>query len=114
MHISTVLELKKTLLPSLRKLYSRLCEKEAEFRDIIKVGRTHTQDAVPMSLGQEFSAYASQILHCINWITSKIPEISELAQGGTAVGTGLNTYEGFSVQVAAELSHAAGMPFFSA
>eukprot|EP00826_Nyctotherus_ovalis_P064997 TRINITY_DN9543_c0_g1_i11.p1 TRINITY_DN9543_c0_g1~~TRINITY_DN9543_c0_g1_i11.p1 ORF type:complete len:377 (+),score=100.79 TRINITY_DN9543_c0_g1_i11:236-1366(+) len=114
MHIATVLELKKTLLPSLMKLYDRLCEKEKEFADVIKIGRTHTQDAVPMTLGQEFSAYASQILGCINWIAGKIPEISELAQGGSAVGTGLNTYEGFAEQVAAEISNETSLHFTSA
>lgn len=114
MHIATVLELKKTLLPSLMKLYDRLREKEKEFADVIKIGRTHTQDAVPMTLGQEFSAYAWQILGCVNWITGKIPEISELAQGGSAVGTGLNTYEGFAEQVAAEISKETALHFTSA
>ncbi len=114
MHIAAVLELKKTLFPSMELLYQRLHEKEIEFADIIKVGRTHTQDAVPMTLGQEFSGYAAQVLDCINRIKAKIPEISELAQGGTAVGTGLNTYEGFAEAVAEEISKETGHTFIPA
>eukprot|EP00831_Metopus_contortus_P076762 TRINITY_DN7104_c0_g1_i2.p1 TRINITY_DN7104_c0_g1~~TRINITY_DN7104_c0_g1_i2.p1 ORF type:complete len:308 (+),score=52.48 TRINITY_DN7104_c0_g1_i2:155-1078(+) len=82
--------------------------------DIIKVGRTHTQDAVPMTLGQEFGGYAAQLEDCIKRIKSRVPEISELAQGGTAVGTGLNTYEGFSEAIAEEVSKETGCKFVPA
>lgn len=79
-------------------------KKAKEFESIIKIGRTHTQDATPLTLGQEFSGYAHQVKMGIRRIQAKIPELSELAQGGTAVGTGLNTYIGFAEAIADEVS----------
>jgi fumarate hydratase class II len=114
MHIAAVNELYDCLLPSLELLEGALNAKSKQFGDIIKVGRTHTQDAVPMTLGQEFGGYATQIKECIRRIKAKLPEVSELAQGGTAVGTGLNTYEGFAEQVADEISRETGHKFTSA
>ena len=100
MHIATVIETHKVLLPGLRALHEALDKKSKDFAHIIKIGRTHTQDATPLTLGQEFSGYAHQIKMAIKRIEDKIPEISELAQGGTAVGTGLNAYIGFAEAVA--------------
>lgn len=81
-----------------------MVKKSEEFKDIIKIGRTHTQDATPMTLGQEFGGYAHQIKMAIKRIEDRLPEISELAQGGTAVGTGINTYIGFAEKIAEEVS----------
>jgi len=114
MSIAIALELKKQLLPSLNGLYEALTVKAEEFKEIIKVGRTHTQDAVPMTLGQEFYAYASQIESCIKRLREKMGEVCELAQGGTAVGTGLNTYEGFDERIVQEISKETGHTFTSA
>ena len=114
MHIATVIELHEILIPSLEGLHEALCAKSEKFKDIIKVGRTHTQDAVPMTLGQEFGGYAAQIEDCIKRIKDKLPGVAELAQGGTAVGTGLNTYEGFAEQVAEEISNETGYKFTTA
>lgn len=114
MHIATMIELHERLFPSLNGLHNSLEDKAKEFSNIIKVGRTHTQDAVPMSLGQEFGGYAAQLEACINNLKQKVPGISELAQGGTAVGTGLNTYEGFAEEIAAEISRETGYKFVTA
>ena len=92
MHIAAVTEVHDRLLPGLEILAKALEHKTEEFKDIIKIGRTHTQDATPITLGQEFSGYATQIRNDIKRVKQKLPEISELAQGGTAVGTGLNQY----------------------
>lgn len=81
------------LLPSLEIFLKELERKAEKFKDIVKIGRTHTMDATPLTLGQEFSGYAKQIENAIKRIKDKIPEVSLLAQGGTAVGTGLNTYQ---------------------
>jgi fumarate hydratase, class II len=104
MHIATVLETHRVLLPGLRALHAELDKKAKEFDKIIKIGRTHTQDATPLTLGQEFSGYAHQIKMAIQRIESKLPQVSELAQGGTAVGTGLNAYIGFAEAVAEEFT----------
>lgn len=114
MHIATMIELQECLFPSIDDLHKALQDKASEFADIIKVGRTHTQDAVPMTLGQEFGGYAAQLEACISSLKQKVPGISELAQGGTAVGTGLNTYQGFAEQVAAEISRETGYKFVTA
>jgi len=114
MHIATMLELHERLLPALEKLHEALHKKSVEFKDIIKVGRTHTQDAVPMTLGQEFGGYAAQIEDGIKRIKEKLSGVAELAQGGTAVGTGLNTYIGFAEQVAEEISVETGIKFVTA
>ncbi len=91
MHIATAMSVRDVLLPGLDKLAAGLEAKSGEFKDIIKIGRTHTQDATPLTLGQEFSGYAHQVRQGIARVQACMPGIYELAQGGTAVGTGLNT-----------------------
>ena len=100
MHIATVLEIEGKLIPSLKYFHGELRKKSEKFSDIIKIGRTHTQDATPLTLGQEFSGYASQIESGIKGISRVLPELLELAQGGTAVGTGLNSPIGFAEKFA--------------
>jgi fumarate hydratase class II len=85
-----------------------------EFASIIKIGRTHTQDATPLTLGQEFSGYVTQLTYGLSRLASTLPHLYQLAQGGTAVGTGLNTYDGFDVAVAQEIAKATGLPFVTA
>ena len=102
------------LLPGLKKLMKSLVKKEKEFDAIIKLGRTHLQDATPMSLGQEFSGYASALRHGISRIEKALDHCYELAMGGTAVGTGMNSFEGFGEQVANEISSLTGLPFKTA
>ncbi|GIY24117.1 fumarate hydratase, mitochondrial [Caerostris darwini] len=114
MHIAVAMEVELCLLPSLKKLLEALKSKENEFANIIKIGRTHTQDAVPLSLGQEFSGYRTQIEYGIQRIKDCLPRIYYLAIGGTAVGTGLNTRIGFAEKVAAKVSEITGLPFMSA
>ncbi len=114
MHVATMLELHERLFPALENLHESLKKKAEQFKDIIKVGRTHTQDAVPMTLGQEFGGYAAQLEDCIHRLKEKLPGVAQLAQGGTAVGTGLNTYEGFAEKVAEEISNETGYKFITA
>ena len=102
------------LLPGLKKLLKSLVKKEKEFDTIIKLGRTHLQDATPLSLGQEFSGYASALRHGISRIEKTLDHCYELAMGGTAVGTGINSFEGFGEQVANEISSLTGLPFKTA
>ena len=102
------------LLPGFKKLLKSLVKKEKEFDAIIKLGRTHLQDATPMSLGQEFSGYASALRHGISRIEKALDHCYELAMGGTAVGTGMNSFEGFGEQVANEISSLTGLPFKTA
>ena len=102
------------LLPGLKKLLKSLVKKEKEFDAIIKLGRTHLQDATPLSLGQEFSGYASALRHGISRIEKALDHCYELAMGGTAVGTGINSFEGFGEQVADEISSLTGLPFKTA
>ena len=102
------------LLPGLKKLLKSLVKKEKEFDAIIKLGRTHLQDATPLSLGQEFSGYASALRHGISRIEKALDHCYELAMGGTAVGTGINSFEGFGEQVANEISSLTGLPFKTA
>jgi fumarate hydratase, class II len=102
------------LLPGLAKLSAALWAKSAEFKDIIKIGRTHTQDATPLTLGQEFSGYATQVDKGIARVKACLPDIYELAQGGTAVGTGLNTRVGWDTRVAAAIAEITGLPFVTA
>ena len=102
------------LLPGLKKLLKSLVKKEKEFDTIIKLGRTHLQDATPLSLGQEFSGYASALRHGISRIEKALDHCYELAMGGTAVGTGINSFEGFGKQVANEISNLTGLPFKTA
>ena len=114
MHIATVVETHRVLLPGLRTLHAELEKKAKEFANIIKIGRTHTQDATPLTLGQEFSGYAHQLKMAIQRVEANIPQISELAQGGTAVGTGLNAYIGFAEAVAEEVTKETGHKFVTA
>ncbi|KAF8788712.1 Fumarate hydratase like protein [Argiope bruennichi] len=114
MHIAVAMEVDLILLPALRKLHDALKSKQNEFADIVKIGRTHTQDAVPLSLGQEFSGYTTQIEYGIQRIKDTLPRVYYLAIGGTAVGTGLNTRIGFAEKVAAKVSEYTGLPFVSA
>ncbi|WP_298935640.1 class II fumarate hydratase [uncultured Ruegeria sp.] len=114
MHIATAMSVRDVLLPGLEKLASGLEQKADEFKDIIKIGRTHTQDATPLTLGQEFGGYAHQIRQGIARVQATMPGIYELAQGGTAVGTGLNTQKGWSESVAGHMADITGLPFVTA
>lgn len=114
MHISAVLEITKNLIPSLAALQTALDNKSVEFKDIIKIGRTHLQDATPLTLGQEFSGYAAQVANGIDRIKDTLPRLRFLAQGGTAVGTGLNTRIGFDSEVAKTISQVTGESFTTA
>ena len=111
MHIAIAIKAKDKLLPSLRLLEKQLKKKTSEFKNIVKVGRTHLQDATPLTLGQEFSGYHSQLKKCISRIESALKEIFYLAQGGTAVGTGLNTKKNFDKKIIKEISRITKLPF---
>jgi len=111
MNIAVVMELNKSLLPALKKFRDVLDQKTQEWKDIIKIGRTHLMDATPLTLGQEFSGYSQQITFGIDRIHSSLPRILNLTIGGTAVGTGLNTYVGFDKKIIQELSRITGFPF---
>ncbi|MBA2368756.1 MAG: class II fumarate hydratase [Candidatus Protochlamydia sp.] len=114
MHIAAMTDLCQRLIPALGALKETLQSKAQEFSDIIKIGRTHLMDATPLTLGQEFSGYASQLEHGIQAINNTLPHLSELAIGGTAVGTGLNTHPEYAGRVAAKISELTGYPFVSA
>ena len=111
MHIAIAIETKKKLMPSLILLNKELKKKISQFRNIIKVGRTHLQDATPLSLGQEFSGYQSQIEDCIKRVTKALDEIYFLAQGGTAVGTGINSKKNFDQKIIREIKSITNLPF---
>lgn len=114
MHIAVGLELNNALLPSLSLIYDTLDKKANQFKDVIKIGRTHLMDATPLTLGQEFSGYATQIKYGIGRVERTLPSVYNLAIGGTAVGTGLNTWDGFDVKVSEEIAKFTGLPFRSA
>jgi fumarate hydratase class II len=114
MHIAAAEEVQHRLIPALKHLHKALDKKAKEWAHIIKIGRTHTQDATPLTLGQEFSGYAQQVLNGIKRIEMTMPMLMELAQGGTAVGTGLNAPVGFAEMVADRIAKITGMPFTSA
>ncbi|XP_064411887.1 fumarate hydratase, mitochondrial [Latimeria chalumnae] len=114
MHIAVAKEVHEVLLPGMQKLHDALEQKSKEFADIIKIGRTHTQDAVPLTLGQEFSGYVQQMKYGMARIKAAMPRVYELAAGGTAVGTGLNTSIGFAEKVAAKVAELTGLPFVTA
>ncbi|KAH2249162.1 hypothetical protein KXW14_004520 [Aspergillus fumigatus] len=114
MHIAAVLELENTLLPSLRSLRNALQKKVEKFDKIIKIGRTHLQDATPLTLGQEFSGYVAQLDRNIERVEASLPHLRYLAQGGTAVGTGLNTFKGFAEGIAEEVTKLTGTEFKTA
>lgn len=113
-HVAASAALAYRLLPALQRLRATLADKAAAFADIVKIGRTHLQDATPLSVGQEFSGYVAQLAHAEEHIALTLPGLHRLAVGGTAVGTGLNAPPGFGERVAEELSRATGMPFRSA
>ena len=114
MHIAIAIRAKGKLLPSLKMLEKELKKKSVKFKKIVKVGRTHLQDATPITLGQEFSGYYSQLSKCIKRIETALEEIYFLAQGGTAVGTGLNTKKGFDKKIVSEIRKITKLPFKSA
>ena len=114
MHIACASEILDTLLPALSSLAKKLKKKSDEWTQVIKIGRTHTQDATPLTLGQEFSGYAQQVNNGIDRIKDTLPKLMELAQGGTAVGTGLNAPKDFGVKIAQSISKLTGKKFTSA
>jgi len=114
MHIAATREIHSTLLPALEHLTSALDSKANSFMHIVKIGRTHTQDATPLTLGQEFSGYAMQLRNGIRRVNEAMEGLYELAQGGTAVGTGLNSKEGFAEEFAKEVARITGLPYRTA
>lgn len=114
MHIAAAIAFNKKLIPAVRDLKNALETKMAAFKNIVKIGRTHLQDAVPITLGQEFSGYVAQLDACIHRLEDVLPELYELALGGTAVGTGLNTHPQFAVKVAQHIGQITQMPFVTA
>jgi len=114
MHVAAVIALEKDLKPAVRKLRATLHRKSRDFAKIVKIGRTHLQDATPLTLGQEFSGYAAQLDHGLKHLDAALPHLCELALGGTAVGTGLNAHPKFGVMVAAELAKLVELPFVTA
>jgi len=113
-HIAGALALSNKLLPSVWRLHSALDAKSKAFDKIVKIGRTHLQDATPVTLGQEFSGYAAQAGYAAARLEKVLPDLLALAQGGTAVGTGLNTAVGFAEEVAADIAAQTGLPFVTA
>ena len=111
MHIASVIGIKEKLLPNVEQLENMFRKKSEEFESIVKIGRTHLQDATPLTLGQEFSGYAAQLEQAQETIENSLKHLYEIAIGGTAVGTGLNTKEGYDTKMAAEISEITGHPF---
>ncbi|MBS0587929.1 MAG: class II fumarate hydratase [Proteobacteria bacterium] len=114
MHVAAVQELQQCLIPAMQLLRDTLAAKAQAFESIVKIGRTHLQDATPLTLGQEFSGYVAQLDHGLKHVQAALPHVCELALGGTAVGTGLNAHPEFAARVAAELSRLTGLPFVTA
>lgn len=114
MHVAAVVEITHRLIPALTTLRDALQAKSTEFENIIKIGRTHLQDATPLTLGQEFSGYTQQLTYGIARVEGTLERLYNLAQGGTAVGTGLNTRKGFDVKVADAIANITGLPFKTA
>jgi fumarate hydratase class II len=114
MHIAIYKRIVETTIPGVRQLRETLSKKATEFKEIIKIGRTHFMDATPLSLGQEFSGYVSQLDHGIKAVENTLPHLAQLALGGTAVGTGINTPKGYAEKVAAYIAEFTGLPFVSA
>jgi fumarate hydratase class II len=114
MHVAAVIALERDVKPAVRRLRDTLAKKARAFAKIVKIGRTHLQDATPLTLGQEFSGYVSQLDHGLAHVDGALPHLRELALGGTAVGTGLNTHPAFAQKVAAELARLTKLPFVTA
>jgi fumarate hydratase class II len=114
MHVAAATEINRHLLPAVKKLRDALDSKADEFQHLIKIGRTHLQDAVPLTLGQEFSGYVAQLDHAIQGIEAVLPHLYRLAIGGTAVGTGLNTHPHYAKTVCKEIAQLSQLPFYSA
>src|SRR5947199_7341352 len=114
MHIAAARSVHRQLLPALKQMHQRLADQAVRWDSIVKIGRTHLQDATPLTLGQEFSGYAAQIGDCIERVESVLPRVMRLAQGGTAVGTGLNAPKGFAQDFATEVANLTQLPFTSA
>jgi len=114
MHIAAYKKIVENTLPGVEKLKNALSEKSETFRSVVKIGRTHLMDATPLTLGQEFSGYVSQLDHGIKALKNTLDHLSELALGGTAVGTGINTPEGYAEKVAAYIAEFTGLPFVTA
>src|SRR6476661_11096056 len=114
MHVAAVEAIRSRLMPSLAALKDTLAAKSAAFQDIVKIGRTHLQDATPLTLGQEFSGYVAQLQQADRHLHGTLPHLCELALGGTAVGTGLNAPPGYAQKVAEELARLTGLPFVTA
>ena len=114
MHVAAVTAMTYKLLPAIEMLRTTLAKKAADFESIVKIGRTHLQDATPLTLGQEFSGYVAQLDHGAKHLKAALPHLCELALGGTAVGTGLNAPKGYAEQAAAELARLTGLPFVTA
>jgi fumarate hydratase, class II len=114
MHIAAYKAIVDVTIPGLEILRDTLSKKAKAFNDIVKIGRTHLMDATPLTLGQEFSGYASQLDHCIRALRNTLPHLAELALGGTAVGTGINTPKGYSENVAEKITKLTGLPFITA
>ncbi|NMP29771.1 class II fumarate hydratase [Rahnella sp. SAP-1] len=114
MHVAAVLAVREHLLPELDQLQQTLADKAVAFKDIVKIGRTHLQDATPLTLGQEISGWAAMLVHSRQHLEASIAHMTELALGGTAVGTGLNTHPQYAVRVARALAELTGQPFVTA
>ncbi|MEX9792553.1 class II fumarate hydratase [Morganella morganii] len=114
MHVAAVIAVSTQLLPELKSLHRVLAEKAEAYRDIVKIGRTHLQDATPLTLGQEISGWAAMLQYNLKHLENSLPHLSELALGGTAVGTGLNTHPEYAVRVAKKIAELSGQPFVTA
>ena len=114
MHIASYKIIIENTIPGIEVLRDTLSEKSKKFMDVVKIGRTHLMDATPLTIGQEFSGYVSQLTHGLNALKNTLHHLSELALGGTAVGTGLNTPKGYSEEVASQIASISGLPFISA
>ncbi|RUT65737.1 fumarate hydratase, class II [Morganella morganii] len=114
MHVAAVIAVSTQLIPELKSLHSVLAEKAEAYRDIVKIGRTHLQDATPLTLGQEISGWAAMLQYNLKHLENSLPHLSELALGGTAVGTGLNTHPEYAVRVAKKIAELSGQPFVTA
>ena len=113
-HVASALAINETLLPAIERLHAAFQRKSSQFEKIVKIGRTHLQDATPVTLGQEFSGYAAQAKYGAARLRAALPDLLALAQGGTAVGTGVNTARGFAEEVAANIAQQTGLPFVTA